>query len=301
MEITGEQSSDRGGGIEASAPGPPGGSPTGAGADGGRGDGGEVPSDRLEQIIRRATELQHGREDERRDFLSEEEIVRIGGEVGLEPAHVRRALAEWRARSLLPDSPEDGGPLRRIGDAIIRSSRAVPGDPTGVQRKVESHFRLQESLQAVRTQPGRSLWEPSEGLLSKMQRSLDVGGRGYELAEAANVELAITGLEEGWSLVTLTADARNVRSRYAVSWLAGSAPFFAAGAVMMDLLAGVPLLLGGPLAAGGALATAAAGAGRSLDQRRRRIRLVMEGLLDRLEQGLSLEPDRPGWRDRILR
>ena len=166
-------------GADASAAGPP-------------STAGPLSSGDLEQVIRRAAELQHSvgaGGAGGRDGLSEGEVLRIGREVGLDPRHVRRALAEHRAESLVPALPEDEAPLRALGEGRVRASRAVPGEPVGVQEKLEGHLRTRESLQSVRRRPGRSLWEPAGSLLSKMQRTLDVGGRGYELAEARSLEV----------------------------------------------------------------------------------------------------------------
>lgn len=261
----------------------------------------DLPADRLEHVIRRAAELQHAAGEGSPDTLSGDEVVRIGREVGLEPQHVRRALAEQRAESMLPDLPEDRLPLQWLGSGIVRGSRAVPGDRRGVQEKVEEHFRTRESLRAVRRRPGRSLWEPAGGLMSKMQRTLDVGGRGYELAEARSVELSVSQLEEGWSLVALTVDARNLRSQHGVNWVAGSSAVWLFGFAVLEMGLGLPAVLSGPLAAAGTAGSAAAGGRWSFGKKRRRLRLVVSGLLDRLEQGGDLEPDRPpGWQERLL-
>lgn len=292
---------------EAGAGEPRGGSAGDGGADGGStagtapGDDTGLPADRLEHVIRRAAELQHSAGEASPDTLSGEEVLRIGREVGLEPRHVRRALAEQRAESLLPELPRDDALPRVLGRGLVRASRAVPGARREVQETVEEHFRTRESLQAVRQRPGRSLWEPAGGLLSKMQRTMDIGGRGYELAEARRVELAVSQLEEGWSLVALTVDARNLRSQLAVNWLAGSAPVWLFGFLVLEMGMGLPAVVSGPLAGAGVLGTGAAGGKWSFSKKRRRLELVVSGLLDRLERGGPLEPDRPpGWRERLM-
>lgn len=272
----------------------------GGGGDAGPGPGESVPAGELERVIRRAAEIQFSEGEGGADALSSEEVVRIGREVGLAPEHVRRALAEVRAESLLPEPPEDDVPLKVLGGGTVRASRAVPGDRREVQAKVEEHFRTRESLQSVRRRPGRSLWEPSEGVLDKMQRAMDVSGRGYELAEARRVELSVSQLEPGWSLAAITVDARNLRVQHAVGWAAGAAPFCLAAGLALDLAVGVPWLVSGPLVGGGALASGAAGGGWSYGRKRRRLALVLDGLLDRLEQGASLEPERRSLRERIL-
>lgn len=260
-----------------------------------------LPAERLQEVIRRAAELQLDEGEGARETLSGEEIVRIGAEVGLEPHHVRRALAEVRAESLLPEPPKDQGVARSLwGLAVVRASRAVPGDPGPVQDRVEEHFRSRESLQSVRRRAGRSLWEPAGGLVSKMQRTLDVGGRGYELAEARRVELAVSGLEDGWSLVTLTVDLRNVRGEHGVAWSAGAAGGAVGATIVAVAVLGVPLIAAVPAVAAATVGASSLGGRWTVDRKRERLELVVHGLLDRLEQGEDLEPRRPDWRERLL-
>lgn len=271
------------------------------GAEAGDAPGRSVPARRLEAIIRRAAELQFAEGDGGRDVLSEDEVLRIGEEVGIEPRHLRRALAETRAADLLPEGPEDRGLLRSTwGPGVVRATRVVPGELAAVQRSVEGHLEARQSLRAVRRRRGSSVWQASEGLVDKMQRALDVAGRGYELAEARSVELTVAPLEEGRSLVTLTADLRNVRLQNAVSWGSGSAAVFVVAGVASGLILGVPWLLAVPGAIAATAGTAAFGGARTFERARERLRMAMEGLLDRLEAGALEEDDGPGWR-RILR
>lgn len=263
--------------------------------------GPDLPAGDLERVIRRAAEIQLDAGEGGREILTEDEVLRIGREVGIEPRHVRRALAEVRAESLVPELPDRTGMASALwGEAVVRSSRVVPGDAEEVQRKVEEHFRGEESLQSVRRRSGRSLWEPAGGLVSKMQRALDVGGKGYELAEARSVELAVVDLEPGWSLVTLTVDLANLRRDQAIAWTAGATPVLLAGGVMASLALGFPMALALVGAGGGVAAASTLGAGWTLEKKRRRYRLVVEGLLDRLEQNESLRPRRSGWREQLL-
>lgn len=262
--------------------------------------GGSLPARRLEEVIRRAAELQFAEGESGGDALSEEEVLRIGREVGLEPRHVRRALAESHARALLPDRPRDDGLLQRVWDDVtVRASRVVPGDPSGVQRTVEGHLESRQSLRAVRRRRGRSVWEPAAGLVDKMQRALDVAGRGYELAEARRVELAVAPLEEGRTLATLTADLRNVRREQAIAWGSVSAGAFSGVAVLLGVAVGFPWLLAVPAALAGAAGTTTVGVGRVLERRRDRVETAIEGLLDRLEAG-TLDTGAPDWKRRFL-
>lgn len=281
--------------------------PEAAPGNGERGEAGRgappasVPSSDLERVIRRASELQSAAGEERTEFLDADEIVRIGGEVGLEPRHVRQALAEVRADALLPEPPAGGLLSGRLwGSALVRGSRVVPGTPSAVQGRVEEHFRERESLREVRRRRGRSVWEPSSSILSKMERGLDLGGRGYLLADTRRVELAVVGLEEGWSLATITADLGNLRARHVAGWFGGSLPFFGLAAVALILTTAFPPVGAGLLAVGASAGAAAAGPGLTFARRRQRIEMAVAGLLDRLESGGPLDASGPGWREKLL-
>ena len=260
-----------------------------------------LPGRQLERVIRRAVELQYEVGEGREDRLPETEVVRIGQEVGLEPQLVRRALAEYRTGALAGESvwePDRLSPI--LGPNFLRAARTVPGNAEDLQRILEEHFRTRESLQAVRKLPGTSLWEPAGGVLSAAQRALNVHGLGYQLARARAVELAVTDVGQGQSLVSLTADVRNVRTDSAWGWLfLGFLTVFAPPLLLGPLL-DVPrellLVLGLGLGTGMALM----GTRRNVSRETGRIRLVMEGLLDRLDAGGPLQDAPASWRDRLL-
>ncbi|MFW6193016.1 MAG: hypothetical protein ACOC83_05980, partial [Gemmatimonadota bacterium] len=201
----------------------------------------EIDREQLEKVIRRAAELQFDAGESHDEPLDQQEVMRIGQEVGLSSGHVRQALAEVRAESLIPELPEDRGLARTLwGLGWLRARRVVPGSRGQVTARLEQHFRKHESLRRVRRRGDRSTWKSSESLVSKMQRSFDLAGRGYELAEANEVILTVSSLEEGWSLVTLTVDLRNHRTQQAVAWGAGSLPV-AVGLGVIVALGGVPV------------------------------------------------------------
>ncbi len=229
--------------------------------------------------------------------------MRIGEEVGLEPRYVRRALAEVHADSLLPALPEEARLSARLwGSGIVRAIRVVPLEASEAQARVETYLRDREAMSRVRTGTGRSLWEPAGGLWSTMRRAMNVGGHGYELAKARSLELRVEPLEAGFSLVTLTADLRNERGKIAAGWHFGLAGSGLGAAIALLAVFGpeaAALLgagaIGGTAAAGASWATAA-----QYRRRRERLELVLQGLLDRLEQGEPLVSSRPGWRERLL-
>lgn len=260
-----------------------------------------IASADLERIIGRAAELQAAAGEQRAEYLDADEIVRIGREVGLDARHVRQALAELRADALLPEPPRGrAAAIRLWGASAVRSSRVVPGDAAAVQSRVEAHLRDRESLREMRRRPGRSVWEPSSSFLSKMERGLDLSGRGYLLADARRLELAVAPLEPGWCLVTLIADLGNLRARHVAGWFGGSLPFFGIAALGLVLSAGLPPVGAGLLALAASGGAAAVGPGFTYGRRRQRIALALAGLLDRLEQGGSLDAGGPGWREKLF-
>lgn len=258
----------------------------------------------LERVIRRASDLQFRDSSGEEGSLDAAEVVRIGGEVGLEPRYVQQALAEVQAEALVPAMPADNGMAQRLfGSGLVRASRVVPGDRNEVEGKLEEHLRERELLKQVRSRPGLSLWEPAGGVVSSMRRAMDVSGHGYELAKARNVQVAIEQLESGWSLVTLTADVRNARNQAAGAYYTaflGSSIGISVAILATAGIAALPLI--------GAVAVGAAGfggatwaTGASVRRRYARMELALQGLLDRMELGESLAGEESSWKVPFLR
>lgn len=250
----------------------------------------------LDRIIRRAAELQFQESaGEDGGTLSEDEVLRIGKEVGLEASHVRRALGELRAEALVPQLPPDVGPLKRlVGPGRVRAERVVPGDVDDIEELIVSWLSGVESLDAVRRRAGVSLWEPAEGVVAQIQRGLKWGGQRYELAQAKQVEVSVQSLEDGFSLVTITVDLRNVRMEQGAGAIGG---FAVSGAVLGTVLTATALAFPPAAAVAAGLAGAALGGGGGMaigrsayQQKSERVRLAAEGLLDRLERGELVKP-----------
>lgn len=258
----------------------------------------------LERVIRRASDLQFRDSSDVGSALDAAEVVRIGGEVGLEPRYVQQALAEVQAEALVPAMPGDEGLAQRLfGSGLVRASRVVAGDRGEVEEKLEEHLRERELMRRVRSRSGLSLWEPAGGLVSSMRRAMDVAGHGYELAKARNLQVAIEQLEPGWSLVTLTADLRNARNQAAGGFYAAFVSSSVGISVAILATAGIAVL---PII--GALAVGAAGfggatwaTGATVRRRHARMELTLQGLLDRLELGESLAGAEGSWKVPFLR
>lgn len=248
-----------------------------------------IAAEDLDRVVRRAAEMQHRAGEPGQQSLTEDEVVQIGRQVGLEPDHVRRAMAELHAESLLPRAvPETRLFSLLAGEARVPLRRVVPGDPESVQRRIEAALEAEESLKPVRRRAGRSVWEPSSNVFDRVQRSLGLDGRSYALARARHVDLGVAELEPGWTLVTLTADLTQQRNE-ALGGGGFGVLFATVGAAVlthsMDLENAILM------AAGSALLTALVSAAAavpwmrwSMEEKRSRIALALEGLLDQVER-----------------
>ncbi len=263
-----------------------------------------ITPEQLERVIRRASDLQFRSSSSAGSTLDPTEVVRIGEEVGIDPRYVKQALAEVQAEALIPSPPEDEGLARRlVGPSQVRASRVVPGEPADVDLNLGSYLRERELLNQVRSKPGRSLWEPAGGLVNTTRRAMDVGGHGYPLAKARSLQVAVEGLEDGFSLVTLTADVGNVRSQHLGGWFGALGGTSVVGAIGLVAATGGGLLpvLGAMGIVGGAFGIATAGSRAELRKQRARIELRLQGLLDRLERGERLDEQQEPWHQRLLR
>jgi hypothetical protein len=263
-----------------------------------------ITQEQLERVIRRASDLQFRSSTTVSSHLDAAEVVRIGEEVGIDARHVQQAMAEIRAEALVPEAPEDGGLMvRLVGPGVVRVSRVVPGDQAYVERNLEHYLREKELLKPVRTQTGRSLWEPAGGLVSSMRRAMDVGGHGYTIAKAKRLQVAVQPLESGWSLVTLTADMSNLRNETTGGWLGGFGVtgVLAATGLILGTGGAALAVLGGVAIVGGTLTGATVAARAHVRKERMRMELTLQGLLDRLERGETLEPNGEPWHQKLLR
>ncbi len=269
-----------------------------AGEESGR----ELALDRaeLDQVIRRAIELQVAGADEGEgDRISEAEVLRIGREVGLAPQHLRRALGELRAESLAPVSPEGEGVMSwLVGAPRVRATRVVPGAPDDLMPELEEYLQLGESLRKVRKRGYRSRWEAAQGFVASLQRGLNWGGRRYDLARTRSVELSLEAVDAGHCLVALVADLSSVRTEAGAGWMVGLGLGGLGLGLGLGAIVSLPVLAVPGVAAGvggGLLAARRDYAGRV-----ERVRLALEGILDRLEGGEALLAAPPSWRNRWL-
>jgi len=250
----------------------------------------------LEALIRRATELEA--EAGKAPELSESDVLRIAAEVGVSEVNIRRALAEYRAN--LPSGSllvERGWASRLCGPGLVTSSRIIDRPAEEVRQEIESHFVSNESLRIVRRISTGSLWEPESGVVASLMRGFDLLGKGYQLAKKGKaVELRVVPLSEGSSQVSLTIDLGNDRAGW--FWLLGvglGTPFTLVAIGTAAAIPEIPNAVIGlsPVFLAATIGLARAGYRRSMEK----MRLLLDGLLDRVEHEEPLSPPRPSWRD----
>ena len=242
----------------------------------------------LDRVLARAAEIQlAGAVGETSESISEADIIEIGKEVGLSPGVLRQALAEERTRIALM---EEGGLVAKVaGPRTAYGSRTVSGNPSEILAAIDAWMINKECLQVQRRFGERVVWEPARGLWSGIKKSVNIGGRGFDLCRAACVAATVSEIAPGRTHVRMDADltpSRTARVRGATA-LAGMGVVAAGGAAVLGVaITAAPIfILAGalvPLLGFGSAAYATAESHRSVAQR---VQLAIEQVLDRLEHG----------------
>jgi hypothetical protein len=257
----------------------------------------------FDSVIRRAAELSSSDPDAPEGALSESELFRIAGEVGLDEGHVRRALAEVRAGP--PPQPTGGGLIPRVfGPAHVRVSRVVPGAPDTLAQKIDDYMVSTQLLQRVRRGHAVLQYRPAADWASHVARAASM--RKYYIASAKSVEVQLDAVDPHRTLVTFTIEP-GTRGNEVGGAIFGGA--LASGAAGTGSAIGAALLLSSsaiPVAVGVAVGAGIwsaifFGTGAAHRRKLEDVRVEAEGVLDALETGTSLEPPPPAWRKWVKR
>ncbi len=169
----------------------------------------DIPRTALERVLARASELQTTT-PESDEGVSEERLLEIAREVGLDPSHIRQAIAEERTR--LPLAEADSGPmLDGLGPAAVTAQRTVPGVPDDILRRLDSWMPRMESLSTRRRLGDRQSWEPRRDPFGNFLRSFGVGGRRFDLVRVDQVVASVTAIDATRSVVRLDAETAGMR------------------------------------------------------------------------------------------
>lgn len=255
----------------------------------------DIPRTALERVLARASELQTTTADgvER---VSEERLLDIAKEVGLDLAHVRQAIAEEQAR--LPMAELETGPLLdSFGPASLSAQRTVPGTPDDILRRLDAWMPRMESLSTRRRIGDRQSWEPRHDPLGNFLRSFGVGSRRFDLVRVDQVTASVTAIDGARSVVRLDAEIagmRRMQRNQAVALVLALGMLYAVIAVPVLVLvttgAGTGILAGLSAFVGGGGFLGWRALRRAYRNAVDRMHLRIEQLLDELEQDRMKEP-----------
>jgi hypothetical protein len=236
-----------------------------------------ITRDALERIIQRAAELQAGEMDTG-EGLTEQELLKLGSEVGIPGRFLRQAMYEEAAGGA---ALEHGFVSRWVGPRMLLAHRVVPGDKAALEQAISEFMTEEEAMTPKRRLPDRTVWERQKGLLAEMKRGLSLQGKAYHLARALDVSVQLNALEDGYSHAELAADVSNIREQAlaGIGTLAGAG---VVGALVLAVVPGLALLAWLPLLAGFGFAGLAA---RTYRGKALRMQTALEQVLDRLERG----------------
>jgi hypothetical protein len=265
----------------------------------------EVPGRSLSRgefdaVIRRAAELATSDPDGSEGVLTEAELFRIAGEVGLSEGHIRIALAEVR-------SGETGqGVVDRVfGASSIRVSRVVRGTPQALADEIDEFLVASRLLQPVRRGVGILQYRPAVDWASQLARAASFSSHKHYIASAKSVEVRFESVDDERTLIEFVIDP-GTRGDDIVGAIFGGG----IGGGVAGTFAGIGLAAVAPIAAavaagvvvGGGVCTGIGYAvGRNHKRKLVEVRSEVEGVLDALELGDSLEPPPPSWRRWVKR
>jgi len=255
----------------------------------------DIPRTALERVLARASELQTTTADGV-ESVSEERLLDIAKEVGLDLAHVRQAIAEEQAR--LPMAELETGPLLdSFGPASLSAQRTVPGTPDDILRRLDAWMPRMESLSTRRRIGDRQSWEPRHDPFGNFLRSFGVGSRRFDLVRVDQVTASVTAIDGARSVVRLDAEIagmRRMQRNQAVALVLALGMLYAVIAVPVLVLvttgAGAGILAGLSAFVGGGGFLGWRALRRAYRNAVDRMHLRIEQLLDELEQDRMKEP-----------
>lgn len=256
---------------------------SGSGVPAPRPEGGNLPARRLssqelEAVIRRAVELQSAATGHADDGISEGEVLRIGQELGLEPAAVRRAITDVRGRA-----PEERGALARaLGPGVARAVRTVrrPAAQTGML--VEEYLCRCEYMAVQRRFPDRTRYLRDTGLAAGFGRIARSFGRNPPPMDLKQLDVGVSALDDDSCLVELTVSLGGMRAGLAAG---GAAVGGGGAAAITTAVLATPLVDPLALLALPVLAVSWLGMRGIYRSTRSGVQEKLESFLDRLEHG----------------
>lgn len=245
-----------------------------------------LTSAEVEDVLRRAVEIANrdGPSASTDASFTEQDVERIGGEIGVAPAAVRTALVQVRREALMKPQEPPGAVDRFFGPKWIVAARTVPGPRHEVLQAIGT--MLQDQLFRVRRNLGDTVvWGASEGVFDQFKRTFDFSKR-YQLDPADTIVVTTVDADHptGWVDVRFEIGLAELRSAQLKGASVGLVMFATTLAIAAGLgpasVAFWPLLVGG----GGLGSLIVNSARRKMERESARIRDNAERFLDYLER-----------------
>lgn len=267
---------------------------------GDRGESRSLTRSEFDAVIRRAAELSSSESEGAEGELTEGELFRIAGEVGLSEAHVRRALVDVRGET------EADGPLDRVfGPSTVRASRVVEGTPEELIKNIDEFLVASRLLQRVRRTVDLLQYRPAVDWASQLARAASFSSWKYYIASARLVEVSLEPVDDERTLVQILVEPGTRSEAIIGSVLGGGSGGAVAGVVCGGVIATFApfgLAVAAGVVLGGGVSTGIVYAiGRSHRRNLGEAQVEVEGVLDALESGASLEPPPASWRRWVKR
>jgi hypothetical protein len=230
----------------------------------------------LEAVIRRAVELQAGSSALSEEGLSAVDVVRIGQELGLEPATIRRAMAEVQNRY----EEERSALVTIAGARTVRASRVIRGPASDTNVLVDNYLRESELMVAQRRFPDRTRYVRDSSLAAGFARFTRGFSRPHQPLNLQHLDVAVTALDAESCMLELSVDLAGTRGGL-VGGMLGSSFALSAGwmvAVWATAIADPLMLAGIPFMAGSWFGMRAI-----YNTIRNSVQDKLESLLDRVE------------------
>jgi hypothetical protein len=210
---------------------------------------------RLEEVLRRAVELEHRRGPASSTDFTVDDAVRVAAEIGVSEGAVRDALVLVQREELMKPERPPGAVDRWFGSTRFISARTVPG-PVSKVRSIIGEVLSDQLFQVSRNMGTRVIWERSESWIDGLRRALDFA-KSYRLTDVELIDVLVQDAAAAGKVdvrieIHLPAERRR-RIRQSLVWptLVGGGLLAIGGA----MLGGAPVM--GVLFATGGAATGA--------------------------------------------
>ena len=169
-----------------------------------------VPVDQADKILRRAIKLQSEESTQRADPIDKDKLVRMAGELNVDPDYLLRALAEHHAGVSLDDRLDTIWQKVLAPDKVM-ATRIVRGDGNRVEAATENWFRNQEGLRPRRHYEDGILWEKDSHPITSIRMGLKLGQGTGALRDIRGVTHRVREVKPGEQLVSIEANTAGLR------------------------------------------------------------------------------------------